>query len=158
MKHIQEIQIAFRDRKYCGFERKFKLTATKGWRLKLQKLLVWAALKLKAFEDESIYESVKTHTIVRDDIVKWINLHQHEIIKSYGSEPEYILIGPEELYKLEQELIIHLDNFFVRSFPNKEGYDLPYRYEYRGLKILLVPWMKGIVALPNFKMTKEIRF
>lgn len=121
----------------------FELRPERGY-VWIQRLCVWLLAKIGAFAN------VPSVTVARHDVGKEgdtfmmrVMRSKHAVLGSFDRDPTEILIGPEEYSTLMGELI-HYGQFEFESryFRHVEGETRVY-----GLKVRVIPWMRGILVL-----------
>lgn len=132
------------------FENKdtYKFDSSKKY-LWLQKVCIKILAKLGC-HGESFHEIVKTHVINKSNLIEKLN-EANRLICSKNKTPTTLLIGPEEFAELMQQDPIHNLLKFDIKYPcmeNKNGVTDRYMM---GMRVVIVPWMKGILPL-----TKDI--
>lgn len=121
----------------------FELRPERGY-VWIQRLCVWLLAKIGAFAN------VPSVTVARHDVGKEgdtfmtrLMRSKHAVLGSFDRDPTEVLIGPEEYSTLMGELI-HYGQFEFESryFRHVEGETRVY-----GLKVRVIPWMRGILVL-----------
>lgn len=78
------------------------------------------------------------HKIDTDKVLEQVKIGEDTLLRAHY-EAKHILVGVDEMKKLRMELDHHL------------SFTVPYYYgnELFGMKITIVPWMKGVLVLPK---------
>lgn len=112
----------------------------------LQRLCFFVLEKLgcHAWDEETTYTQVS----IKRDSVK-VLIHEQWQALRYMNGPDAVrgvILGPEEARQLTGEVLQEC----CYSMPIPPTYHSPYqRGEYRGLKLFVLPWAKGVTLLPD---------
>lgn len=113
----------------------------------LQKLCFFVLRKLGAFRIDDVI-SVERHIIDSDEFMGRLFEQNVNIQKFFNMRPERVLIGSEDYSKLmEQEIARHQFGFSARYAISHNIF---------GLKVEVIPWMRGILVMPEEKMQQPI--
>lgn len=120
-------------------EDRFQLTPKRGW-LRLQRLCFWVLAKLECHSVDEVIEYTR-HRIDTDDLVRKIHMQRIGLLEHYNREGRRLLIGAEDFSKLMGSPEIR----------NLMSFDAKYHSgrEIMGMKVTVVPWMKGMLVLPK---------
>jgi hypothetical protein len=118
-----------------------------GWERRwLQRLCCWLLGKLGSFYVEEVKEiKVTRHIINPDKFMEKLDEQQKSLWKYFKCDAERLLIGVEDYRALSGEI--------GRLPPHMFSFTGRYIYDRRimGLKIQVIPWMKGLLVVPKFK-------
>lgn len=120
----------------------------------IQKACIWVLKKLECY---AIREDItlKHITIDLDKVFDLVIKQQYELCGKYLLEAERILIGYDEYAKFTEESLVKqpisfdTNPFYLSEYEliDDEYVLVPRRIN--GLKVTLVPWMKGVLVLPK---------
>ena len=82
------------------------------------------------------------HRIDTDKVLEQLKIGEDTLLRAHY-EAKHILVGVDEMEKLRMELDQHL------SFTVPYYYNNGYSNELLGMKITVIPWMKGVLVLPK---------
>lgn len=126
------------------FAFEFKPDGKAPW---LQKVIFWIALKLNCDVDQR--ETHVTRSVVDHDHFM-ANLHAQDvnIFEVYDAVGEYLLMGQGDF-----RFLSGTDENFNRAFK----FDTQYYYNYSPgtighMRVVVVPWMEGIVLVPKLEL------
>ena len=118
----------------------FRYNDNKGYKW-VQRLCCWIMKKIGAdYYDEKAAYLTKTSFNTQDFIGK-IFQQKGDIQQYFNRKPKQLLIGDEDF----RELMGTPEIRDMLSFHTSYNYDR----EICGLKVTIIPWMKGILVLPN---------
>lgn len=106
----------------------------------LQKICFWFLRKMGAYRvGESI--TVKTIQIDSDKFIDQLLRQRKSLFKFFNLDASRLLIGPDDFHSLMGEMQEHyLFSFNAEYYRNGELF---------GIKVYVIPWMKGMLVLPN---------
>lgn len=121
---------------------KFSYRPERGWKW-VQKFCLWTLRKIGAFAIDETAE-IKEYKIDCEKILDLIREQRVELCRM-GYEPVRVLIGSRNYDDLRYELrgddnYFHHVAFSLQSSPTIEG-----------LEIEIVPWMRGVLVMPQKK-------
>lgn len=85
-------------------------------------------------------ETVSIHRIDADTFMERVALQNESLFRSFNREGKQLLIGSEDYAQLMHEAT----RMHYFSFNAEVGYG----NTYLGLKVTVIPWMKGMVVMP----------
>jgi len=110
----------------------------------LQRIIFWIACKLGAYH---LSERVEVHAVEfsPETFMEALYFQRRSLFEHFNREPKYLLIGSEDFDELMHTAV--KDNLF--SFDARYYCGTRSGPEIMGLKVCVVPWMKGCVVLPE---------
>ncbi len=122
---------------------RFELRPEKGW-VWLQRLCFRALARIGAFAELETTK-IKLHDVGRDGerFMTRVLRSRQAVQGSFEREPTQLLIGPKEYAELMEEILSAAEfSFDAQYYRRINGVDQVY-----GLKVRMVPWMRGILLL-----------
>ena len=115
----------------------------------LQKICFWVLGKLSAYQrfDKAEYDYVE---FVYDDIVRAIIDHKDMLELVFHQRPEYLVMGRDEFFKLANTETFS-SPYAIMFPPDYQTARVNQPKMFAGLKILVVPWMEGMIVLPKIE-------
>lgn len=106
----------------------------------LQMAALWLLKKLGAYRIGELV-TVERHTIDAPTFMDRVFAQRAELQKSFNVCPSRLLIGSEDYAEMMQETAANQ----AFSFSAKYGYNR----EIMGLKVEVIPWMRGMLVMPS---------
>lgn len=97
-------------------------------------------IKKRLPEEPQLMPAMRYAQIDTDDLRDMIETHADQIYKTYGSDPIYIVIGAKQFRELA---------FHTLEMSEAAIVGLPHNYYH--MKLVVVPWIDGLFALPPLK-------
>ena len=117
-----------------------------GWeRRGLQKLCFWILTKLGAFYVEDIKQSkITRHVINPNKFMEKLYQQHRSLFQHFDCNADMVLIGAEDYAQLMEEAITlrHMFSFTWDYYRDRR---------IMGMKIHVIPWMRGILVVPKLK-------
>ena len=132
--------VAHRDLR-VAFEKKDEFALRTDRRLVwLQRACLYVLRKLGAYSmGESV--TVERHLIDADTFMERLYKQQEEIFRTFNHRPKTLLIGAEDYADLMREVASS------NTFAFRAEYSM--RREILGLEIRVIPWMRGVLVMPE---------
>lgn len=108
----------------------------------LQRACCWVLRKLKAWHVAPIETTVERHLIDANTFMERIWKSSRALADGFDMKPGRLLIGAEDYCHLMKEVEPSTQPF---SFDARYGY----ADRYMDLKVEVIPWMRGILLLPD---------
>jgi len=111
-----------------------------GWRGKLERLCLWGLRKLKS----PVWQKpvIKQRRLSMSDVIDTINKQRDIIGRVHRERVRHILMGPDNFMEFREALIVqHVAVDF--------SYDVDGIRTYVGLTVHIIPWMTGILLVPD---------
>ena len=107
-------------------------TPTNGWAW-LQRIAIWILRKLHCYETKIAYQRVEFCT---SEFMNFLLKQRKEVLEHFHGAKEFrVLVGADDMERtLQLPYIRNIINFEVRV---------------AGMNVTVVPWMKGILVLPE---------
>lgn len=109
----------------------------------LQKLCFWFLERIKCYsKHDHVY--VESHCIDEQYLLDKIFKQENEIFKQTNFTPSVVYMGRDDYMDMMQsEIPHHYMSFDVNARIIKNGYE-----KIKGMKLVVVPWMKGVLVVP----------
>jgi len=133
---------------------RYQFREEKGWRW-IQKLALWTLKKIGCHAFIMEETMVRSETINLHNLTKQIMEQQADTINWYHHHGDRLLVGPTEFAELSalpftHPLSLDLQYMWVETDDTKYGMNLPpHTYTRFGLKVTVIPHMKGVLVLPK---------
>lgn len=123
------------------------------WQEWVDRLCKWWLIE-RGFLKETVepLTEIQTRDIEIDDkaIVEHVMFQADQILREFHARPEYVLVGIKQFIKVDIELkrmlCFELNGNMETHHPiQSKNLTLPWN----GIKVILVPWMDGAIALPS---------
>lgn len=122
---------------------KYEYLPDRGWKW-LQRLAIGVLRWLGCYSQIETTD-YKTHMVRPNDFIQAICEQRRELMSLYRLEGERLLIGSEEYFDLMKQQ----DQRMYDSFSFTAQYS--YAKQIMGMKVTVVPWMKGILVMPKLE-------
>ena len=112
-----------------------------GWRQRVAGM-AWRLLKRWGCLTEATYEKYVTETVTFNpsNLIESILKQRMECMRDWGTMPTQIILGDEDFAQFRMEA----GRTGLMQF-TMDGHG---RQEFNGMRIVVVPWMRGVVVVP----------
>lgn len=110
----------------------------------LQKACCWVLEKLGAYRQDT-QTKIKYRTIDADSFMVRIAKQRESVFALLNRRPKELLIGAEEYAELMRETPAHYPFYFEAQYMRGERGVA----QIMGLKVRVIPWMRGVLVVPN---------
>jgi len=118
----------------------------------LQKFALWILRKLRCNACH-LEESVRYDVVDTQNLMKNLIEQQQEIVNfCHRYSGHVLLVGPGEfsdLCALNVDHPLSIDLQYIWAEPDRNDYRLPPQYTRCALKVVVIPWMKGYLVVPE---------
>lgn len=109
-----------------------------------QKIVLWLLNKVCKPTPIQSYEDIPLVELDPNDIVHCVYNQNQSIEQVLKTTPKYLLLGRKAMQDLKMRMV-----YGVANIDDKFG-DNPVAKRFGGLKVIFVPWMEGVLVLPDF--------
>jgi hypothetical protein len=138
-----EYVVVDRRRTYFEVANKYEYRPERGW-IWAQRVCL-AVLKMIGAHAQDVEVAIEKHVLDADSFMERLFKQQSALMTDFMMMPELLLIGSADYAELMGDLEIQsMINFNVK-------YKIGYRgsVEVCGLRVVVVPWMKGMIVMPK---------
>ena len=126
--------------------RYFSFRKDKKWH-RIQRACFWLLKKIGAFSrDKEISYSYKTVAYDPSKVTEYVHRQANYILSRENRHPRYLYVGPQQFHELFNSEVARYMSFAPLSITDQ--YPAP---EFAGLKIIVLPWMEGVLVVPEDK-------
>lgn len=113
----------------------------------LQRILFWILARLNCQYDER-FTSVKVSTLDIEDVIERVIQSRYMVERIYHERPKYLVLGRDYYV----DLVKHQDSQMYMTYQMPTDYHSRHISDpklFAGLTLVLVPYMEGMVILPD---------